>query len=326
MRAIRVHQFGSPEVMQLEEIPAPQPGAGEVLMRVHAIGVNPFDTRLRAGEVMKPPLPFIPGEDAAGVIEAVGAGVTSVKVGDRVYGGQSHTGTYAELLVYKESEVYPLPERISFSQGAGIKGPYFTAHYALFGRGRGTPGETVLVHGASGGVGIASVQIARMSGFHVIGTASSQRGRALVLDSGAHAVVDHSDSHYIDQLLELTQGRRFDLILEMKSDVNLAPDAKLIAPGGRIVMIGGQDVGEGMSGRAEFNPFEILFKNAEIVGLFIMLAPAAEIARIQATIFAGLENGTLRPIVGQEMPLASAAEAHRAIDKSGAYGKIILIP
>ena len=156
----------------------------------------------------------------------------------------------------------------------------------------------------------------------MIGTASSQRGGALVQQEGAHYVVDHSDPNYVQQLLDLTGGRGFDLILEMKTDINL----KLVAPSGRVVLIGAKELGEEGSGRVEINPLDALFKNAEILGLFIRMVPAAEVARIKAAIFAGLENGTLRPIVGQEMPLAEAIKAHEAIGKSGAYGKIILIP
>lgn len=326
MKAIRVHEFGGPEVLRLEAIPDLVPESKQIVMRVRAIGVNPLHRLLCAGLIIRPPLPFIPGDDAAGVVEAVGNDVTTVKVGDRVYGSQPLTGAYAEQVLYAESEVYPLPDNVSFSQGASLRGPYFTAHYALFGKGRGVPGESVFVHGASGGVGIAAVQIARAAGFQVIGTASSERGRELVKQQGAHHVFDHSTPGYIEQILELTGGRGVDLILEMKADVNLPKSTQLIAPSGRIVMIGGKDVGAGASGSVEFNPFSTLFKNADILGLYIGAASPAEVSVMKAAIFAGLENGTLRPIVGQEMPLADAPKALEAISQAGAFGKIILIP
>ncbi|SRR5579883_171853 len=327
MKAIRVHEFGGPEVLRLEAVSDLVPeDSKQVVVRVRAIGVNPFHRLLCAGLVVRPPLPFIPGDDAAGVVEAVGTAVTAVKVGDRVYGGQPLTGTYAEQVLYTESEVYPLPDNISFSQGASLRGPYFTAHYALFGKGRGVAGETVFVHGASGGVGIAAVQLARSAGLRVIGTASSDRGRELVKQQGAHHVFDHSAPGYIEQILELTGGRGVELILEMKADVNLPKATQLVAPSGRIVMIGGKDIGAGASGSVEFNPFSTLFKNADILGLYIGAATPAEVAVMKAAIFAGLENGTLYPIIGQEMPLTDAAQALEAIGQAGAFGKIILIP
>jgi NADPH2:quinone reductase len=326
MKAIRVHEFGGPDVLQLEDIPDLQPSPGQVVMQVRAIGVNPLHRLICAGLVSRPPLPFTPGDDAAGVVAAVGEGVTGVNVGDRVYGGQPLTGTYAQQVLYDASEVYPLPDNTSFSQGASLRGPYYTAHYALFGKGRGTPGEMILVHGASGGVGIAAVQMARATGFQVIGTASSEKGRNLVQQEGAHHVFDHSAPGYIQDILDLTAGRGVDLILDMKADVNLPKSAQMVAFNGRIVMIGGKDVGEGGAGRTEFNPFVTLFKNADILGLFIGAASPTEVLAMKAAIFAGLENGTLRPIIGQEMPLGDAPKALKAIAQAGAFGKIILIP
>lgn len=326
MKAIRVHEFGSPDVLQLRDMPDLQPAPGQVMMQVKAIGVNPLHRLICAGLVARPPLPFTPGDDAAGLVAAVGEGVTGVKVGDRVYGGQPLTGTYAEQVLYDAAEVYPLPDNTSFSQGASLRGPYYTAHYALYGKGRGIPSETILVHGASGGVGIAAVQMARAAGFYVIGTASSEKGRELVKQEGAHQVFDHAAPEYVQDILNLTQGRGVDLILDMKADVTLPKSTEMVAFNGRIVMIGGKDVGAGGAGRTEFNPFTTLFKNADILGLFIGAAPPADVLAMKSTIFAGLENGTLRPIIGQEMPLSDASKALELISQSGAFGKIILIP
>jgi NADPH:quinone reductase len=326
MQAIRVHEFGEPAVLRLEAVPDLQPAPGQVVMSVKAIGVNPLHRLICAGLVVRPSLPFTPGDDAAGVIAAVGEGVTDVKVGDRVYGGQPLTGAYAEQILYDATEVYPLPANTSFAQGASLRGPYFTAHYALYGKGRGTPGETVFVHGASGGVGLAAVQMARAAGFQVIGTASSEKGRELVQQEGAHHVFDHAAPGYIEQIRALTGGRGVDLVLEMKADVNLPKSTQIIAFNGRIVMIGGKEVGAGATGSVEFNPFSTLFKNADILGLYIGAATPAEVLAMKAAIFAGLENGTLRPIIGQEMPLSDAPKALEAIDQAGAFGKLILIP
>src|SRR5262245_40840614 len=175
MKAIRVTQFGGPEVLRVEEVAEPRPGAGQVLVRVQAVGVNPVDTYIRSGAyARKPELPYTPGTDAAGTVAAVGEGVTTVSAGDRVYTSGTVTGAYAEIAVAEVSQVHPLPEKASFPQGAAVNVPYATAYRALFQRARGQAGETVLVHGASGGVGIASVQLAVAAGMTVYGTAGTE--------------------------------------------------------------------------------------------------------------------------------------------------------
>src|SRR5579864_6537346 len=170
MKAIRAREFSGPEVLRLEDVPDPTPGAGECLVRIHAAGVNPVETYIRSGTyVFKPSLPYTPGGDAAGVIESVGSGVTSFSAGDRVYLAGSLTGAYAELALCKEAQLHPLPEKVSFAQGAAVAVPYATAYYGLFPLAHAQPGETVLIHGASGGVGIAAVQLSRAAGLKVLG-------------------------------------------------------------------------------------------------------------------------------------------------------------
>ncbi len=320
MHAIRVHTFGAPEVMRLEEVADPTPGPGEVVVRVKAAGVNPVDTYIRSGAyVIKPKLPYTPGLDAAGVVEAAGQGVTRVKKEERVYVAGTLSGAYAEFALCAASRVHPLPERVTFAQGAGINVPYSTAHRALFGRARAVPGETVLIHGASGGVGVAAVQIARASGLTVIGTGGTDRGRGLVTEQGAHHVLDHRAAGYLDHLLELTNGRGADIILEMLANVNLATDLGALARGGRVVVIGSR-------GTIEIDPRMAMSRDASILGMSLMNATEPGLASIHAALVAGLENGTLRPIVGKEMPLADAPRAHQAVLEPGAYGKIVLLP
>src|SRR5438477_13007604 len=160
MKAIRISEYGGPSVLKLEEVPSPQPGTGQVLVRNHAVGVNPVDTYLRSNTDNRgPKRPYTPGSDAAGVVEAVGPGVAAVKAGDRVYFGGSVSGAYAELSLCDVTHVHSLPGSASFAQGAAVNVPYATAYHALFNRGHGEAGETVLVHGASGGVGIGAVQL-----------------------------------------------------------------------------------------------------------------------------------------------------------------------
>jgi NADPH2:quinone reductase len=320
MKAIRIHEFGGPEVLRLEEVPEPSPAAGQVLVRVRAAGVNPVDTYIRGGvHAVKPKLPYTPGLDAAGEVEAVGEGVTRLHAGQRVYTAGSLTGTYAELALCEESQCHALPERVTFAQGAGIFTPYVTAYRALFHRAKALPGETVLVHGASGGVGSAAVQLARAAGLRVVGTAGTDEGRRLVQEQGAHEVLDHRAPDYLEQLGGLTGGRGVDVILEMLANVNLDKDLGVLAKGGRVVVIGSR-------GTVEINPRQLMTRDAAILGLTLFNASPQELASIHAALGAGLEAGTLRPVVGRELPLSEAARAHEEVLKPGAYGKIALIP
>ncbi len=200
MKAIRVHEFGGPEVLRLEDAPTPRPGPGEVLVRMHAIGVNPVETYIRAGTYpRKPALPYTPGNDGAGVIEQVGPEVNQFKIGDRVYTAGSISGTYAEFALCEIAQVHPLPANVSFAQGAAMGTPYATAYRGLFQRGHAKPGETVLVHGASGGVGTAAVQMARARGLRVFGTAGSAEGLKLAREQGGHQVFDHRAPDHFDK-------------------------------------------------------------------------------------------------------------------------------
>jgi NADPH:quinone reductase len=324
MKAIRVHTFGEPEVMQLEEVPDPQPVQGQVVVRVHAVGVNPVETYIRSGIYPKPPTPYTPGNDGAGVVEAVGPEVNGLAVGDRVYIAGSISGTYAEKALCLVSRVHPLSSHASYAQGAAIGVPYGTAYHALFQRARALPGESVLVHGASGGVGIAAVQLARAAGMTVIGTASTEKGRKLVLEQGAHHVLDHSATGYLEQVLPLTAGLGVDVILEMLANVNLGHDLNVLACGGRVAAIGNR--GPGNQGTVSINPQAAMSRDAAILGISLGNASEREVASMHAALVAGLATGALRPAIGQEFPLAEAAKAHRAVIESRAYGKIVLIP
>ncbi len=320
MKAIVVHEFGGPEVLKLEEVPTPKPAAGQVLVRVHAVGVNPYDTVMRSGMyAVKPALPYTPGSDGAGVIEAVGPGVAKVKPGDRVYMAKTLSGAYAEYALALEGQVHALPAKASFAQGAGVWVPYATAYHALYHAAQAHASETVLIHGASGGVGIAGVQLARAMGLTIFGTASSQKGLDLVTREGAHRVFDHSKSGYLDEIMKAADGRGVDLILEMLANVNLANDIKLLATNGRIIVIGNR-------GEITINPRELMGRRGSIRGFTLWALTAAEEADIHAGLGAGLENGTLRPVVAKELPLAEAARAHKEIVEPGAAGKIVLIP
>jgi NADPH2:quinone reductase len=318
MKAIRVNEFGGPEVLQLQDVPDLHAAAGQVMVRVKAAGVNPYDTYMRQGTyAVKPALPYTPGSDAAGIVESVGDGVGGIAAGDRVYVGGTLTGAYAEQTLAEAWQVHPLPSNVTFAQGAGVNVPYATAFRALFQIAHAQPAETVLIHGASGGVGVAGVQLARAAGLTVIGTGGTQRGRELVSNQGAHHVLDHHAPDYLDALLKLTGGRGVDVVLEMLANVNLAKDLSILASKGRVVVIGNR-------GNIEINPREIMRRDAVVTGMLLWNTSRPDLASIHAGIVAGLENGSLRPVVGKELPLAEAPQAHRAVMEPGAFGKIVL--
>ncbi len=320
MKAIRIHEFGDPEVMKIEEVPDPKPGSGQIVVRVHAAGINPVDTYIRSGLYpLRPELPYTPGMDAAGVVETTGEGVKNFKAGDRVYVAGTLSGSYAEKALCMESQVHHLPHKLSFAQGAGVGVPYGAAYRALFQRANAIPGEIVLVHGASGGVGIAAVQLARAAGMHVIGTAGTENGRLLVHEQGAHQVLDHHAAGHMEQILGLTNGRGVDVILEILANVNLGKDLSILARKGRVVIIGSR-------GTVEIDPRDVMRRDAAILGMVLFNASECEMFSIHAALAAGFENGTLSPVAGRELPLHEASRVHHEIMESSAYGKIVLIP
>ena len=321
MKAIVIDRFGEPEVMVLREIPDPRPAAGQVLVRLKAAGVNPVETYQRAGShgYSNRPLPFTPGADGAGVVEAVGDGVTGLRPGDRVYIGGSLTGTYAELCLCTASQVHPLPASLSFEQGACLWINYGTAYRALFQRGAARAGETVLVHGATGGVGVAAVQWARLRGLHAIGTYGSAAGEELLAAQGVAQRFDHKSPAHLQQVLDATGGKGVDVIVEMLANVNLASDLGLLARGGRVVIVGSR-------GDVQITPRMLMAREADVRGLMLGMASEAELAEIHAATASAMEAGAIRPVIQQSLPLARAADAHRAVMEAASHGKIVLVP
>ncbi len=318
MRAMVLDSPGRP--LRETDLPCPQAGSGQVLVRVHASGVNPYDTYMRAGNyAVKPPLPYTPGSDAAGVVEAIGDGVTNVKAGERVYTARTVSGAYAEYALALASQVHPLPERVSFGQGAAVWVPYGTAYHAIVAEAEARAGETVLIHGASGGVGVAAIQIARSRGLRVIGTAGSSKGLDLVRREGADLVFDHGKAGYLDEILKATGGRGVDVIVEMLANVNLGYDLKLLAPRGRVVVVGSR-------GEVTINPRDLMSRRASVRAFTLWALTDAETAETNAYLVAGLESGALVPVVRKELPLAEASRAHVEVMAPGAFGKIVLVP
>ncbi|XP_029380802.1 quinone oxidoreductase isoform X2 [Echeneis naucrates] len=286
MRAISVTEFGGPSVLRLcSDMIVPQPRHKQVLIRVHACGVNPVETYIRAGTyARKPTLPYTPGTDVAGVVETVGEGVTAVKAGDRVFTTGIESGGYAEYTIAAEDCVYKLPDTLDFTQGAAIGIPYFTAYRALVHKGHSKPGETVLIHGASGGVGVAACQLSRALGLRVFGTAGTPGGMNLALNNGAHMAFNHREDGYTD---------------------------KIMAVGSR--------------GQIEINPRDVMAKESSVIGVVLFFATPEEKRECAAFLYTGMETGWLRPAVGSQYPLDKAAQAHHDIIESpGAAGKIVL--
>ena len=324
MRAVRVHQFGGPEVLSLDDVDDPVPGPNEVLIRIRAAGVNPADTYVRSGEYrLTPDLPFIPGGDAGGEVEAVGDGVTNVSVGDRVCVGTAlgfgFFGCYAEKVVRKEEHVLKIPDNVSFAQAATLGVSYPTAHYSLFRRGGATAGETVFIHGASGSVGTSAIQLAKRAGLRVIGSAGSPAGLDLIRREGADFAVNHAQPDYLEDVKKATDGAGPQLILEMLANQNLAANMDIAAQYGRIVVIGNR-------GEITINPRVAMTKELDIRGIQLWNAGKDVIDAIMSDVLAGVSDGTLNPVVGRELPLDQAAAAHAAVLEAGNGGKLVLVP
>lgn len=320
MKAIVVHEFGPPEVMKLEDVEAPQPTGSQVLVKIHAAGVNPVDTYLRTGiHAHAPNLPYTPGKDGSGRVEAVGDDVTKFKTGDRVYTANSISGTYAGFALCNEVDLGRLPDNVSFEEGAGVWTPYATSYRALFQKASAEAGETVLIHGASGGVGLAAVQWAKHAGLMVIGTASSDEGKQLVRDQGADAVFDHTNEDHLGEIREFTAGKGVHVVIEMLANVNLERDFEALAMFGRIVVVGNR-------GSLEFTPRQAMTKDATIYGMSLFNSPQPARDEIHSAIFEGLSAGFLNPFVREAIPLVEAPRAHHEVIENKALGKIVLIP
>ncbi len=320
MKAIRVNEFGEPAVMQLEEVQEPAIQDQQIYIDVKAIGVNPVDTYIRSGTYpAKPALPYTPGHDAAGIVTKVGRAVTKFKVGDRVYSYRTVSGSYAQAMVCHEDQAFLLPEDIGFDLGAALGVAYSTAFFAMMHRGCARPGETVLVHGGSGTVGLAAIQYAKQLGMTVIATAGTEAGIKFLQDHGCDHVANHHDSDYCEAIMMATGGRGVDLILEMIANVNLDKDLKMLAHSGRVVIIGNR-------GTIEINPRDTMGKNTSIIGLAVMNATSQQLGEIHALLHAGLTDGRFKPVISKAYSLAEAAQAHHQVMQPGNNGKIIMMP
>lgn len=320
MNAIRVQKFGPPEVLVLSQVPDLIPQADQIVVDIKAIGVNPVDVYIRSGQYpLELSLPYTPGFDAAGVVNSAGDDVKQFHTGDRVYVTGSVTGTYAQQTACLSHQLFPLPDEINFEQGAAIGIPYATAYRALFTKAQAVDKETVLIHGASGGVGIAAVQLAKIANLKIIGTAGTQEGLKLIREQGADEVLDHSRQGYLNQVMTMTQGRGIDIILEMLANVNLGNDLKVLAKNGRIVVIGSR-------GSVTIDPRDAMTRESTVLGMSLLSVTSQERLKIYTALENGLQLKKLVPVIGKRFSLSEAALAHCEIMKSGAHGKMVLIP
>lgn len=318
MKAIVVNEYGGPEVLQVQELATPQPGPGEVLVRLHAAAVNPVETYHRGGtQGYGPPLPFIPGEEGAGTVAALGPGVDGFQPGQRVYVCGPRSGSYAEYCVRPAYRVIPVADSLDFSGAATLFVAYGTAFRALLQRGGARPGETVLVHGASGGVGLAAVQLARWRGLRVLATAGTDAGRALVAAQGAEQVFDHHDPGHAEAIRAATDGSGVDLILEMLANANLETDLPLLSRGGRVMVVGSR-------GSVEITPRALMRVEADIRGVMLYGASEPEFVQMQAGIAEAIADGAVSPVVQRTLPLDQAAEAQRLVMEEPSLGRIVL--
>lgn len=322
MRHIQAGRFGDTSALRVVESDRPEPAAGQVRLRVHAAGVNPADTYILGGSYAfyQPSIPYTPGFDAAGTVDAIGTEVTDLKLGDRVFAaplGLRHSGSYAEFMTCDAAGVHPLPAHLSFGQGAAVGVPYLTAYRALFQRGGLSAGETVLIHGASGGVGIPCVQLASGSGATVIGTAGSEAGRLLVAQQGAHHVLDHTEPGYLDEIADITDGRGVQLIIEMAAEQNLESDFAALAKYGRIVVVGSR-------APLSFTPRLTMVTEADIRGTALWNMSDADVRQATRAVAGHLAHGAAAPVIARSFPLEQAADAMNAVMSSRARGKVIV--
>lgn len=322
MKAIRIHQTGAAEVMQYEEIPQPQPGAGEALVKLEAIGVNFIDTYQRSG-AYKMPLPFIPGQEAAGIVQAVGANVSEVKPGDRV-AYSSIVGAYAEYALVPAARLVAIPDDLSTQQAAAVMLQGMTAHYLACSTYPLKPGETTLVHAAAGGLGLLLVQVAKQRGARVIGTVSTEAKAQLAKEYGADQVINYSTQDFESEVKRLTNNQGVDVVYDSVGKTTFDKSLNCLRRRGYLVLCG-----QSSGAVAPFDPQILNAKGSLFLTrptLAHYIADRAELLWRANDLFAWMRAGKLRVRIDRTFPLADAASAHRYLESRQAMGKLLLIP
>ncbi len=316
MKAMLSHEYGGSEVLKLEDVAQPDFNDHQILVAVKAAGVNPVDTYIRGGtNNYSANFPHTPGLDGAGEVVKVGAQVKGFKPGDRVYFSGNATGAAAEFTVCDPLRTYPLPDSVSFVEGACLGVPATTAHRALFGRAHAQAGEKVLIHGATGAVGTIAVQLAKAAGLTAVATAGTKEGEQMLRDLGADAVLNHRTQDYLKPYQDLDHG--FDLIVEMLADVNLDKDLKALARKGRVIVIGSR-------GKIEITPRDLMARDAAVMGMALMNIGPEDLATIARSLYPLLAGGLVKPVVRQTYPLTQLPKAQDAVLESGAAGNHVI--
>ena len=324
MRAVRVHELTGPTALRVDEIPAPEVRAGQVAIDVRAAGVNFPDILLTRGQYQfKPTPPFSPGGEASGVVRAIGDGVTSVKVGDRVAATVVY-GAYAEQLVVPEQTVVKLPDAVSFEIGAATLLTYATTVHALVDRAQIKSGETLLVLGAAGGVGIAAVELGALLGARVIAAASSEDKLAFCRAHGASDAIDYSREDLKERIKALTKGNGVDVVYDPVGGALTEAAVRGMAWQGRYLVVGFA------SGEIPKLPLNlVLLKGCQIVGVFWGAFAMRDAARNRAhadQIFSWVAEGKLKPAIDATLPFTEAAEALARLERRQVKGKLVLVP
>lgn len=321
MKAMRAHQAGGPEQLRYEGAPEPTLGDGQVRVRVRAAGINPADLVRLSGKLAPLRFPHIPGTDVCGEVEALSPGVTNVTPGDRVFGRAIGAG-YAEKTCVLAREAIPLPDGLSFEEGAAIPIPFYTAYYALHYKAGLRTGETVLVTAGGGGVGVAAIQLAKVAGARVITTVGSQDKAERTRELGADVAINYKQQDFAAEVLKHTDGRGADVIIENVVSDNLAADCSAVARSGRIVLIG---TGTGKAPDATFGVLPALIKDMTFYGMSLINADGA-IPDMAVAISQLFEAGTLKAPVSKIYHLSEAAQALNDLLDAKVFGKLVLRP
>lgn len=323
MKAIRIHSLGGPEVLRYEDVPDPEPGPGQALVRIEAAGLNFIDVYFRTGLYKGPSLPFVPGQEAAGTVVALGPGVTEVAVGDRVaYAGVQ--GAYAELAAVPADRLVKLPEGVSAREGAAAMLQGMTAHYLAGGTYPLKPGDACLVHAAAGGVGQLLCQIAKLRGARVFGTASTEEKARLAREAGADEVILYTEQDFAAEVKRLTGGRGLQVVYDGVGRTTFEKSLDSLAPRGMMVLFGAASGPVPPFDPAVLNAKGSLYLTRPSLGHYI--ASRDELMQRAADVLGWIAAGKLRLSIGLELPLAEAAEAHRILEGRRTTGKVLLIP
>jgi NADPH2:quinone reductase len=323
MKAIRIHSLGGPEVLQLEDIPEPEPKEGEAVVRLEAVGVNYIDVYFRTGLYKGPALPFTLGQEGAGTVTALGPGVADVAVGDRVAYTGIH-GSYAELAAVPAARLVKLPEGVTARLGAAAMLQGMTAHYLATSTYSLKEGDACLVHAAAGGVGQLLCQIAKLRGARVFGTVSTEAKAELAREAGADEVIRYDQQDFAAEVKRLTAGNGVQVVYDGVGRATFDKSLDSLARRGMMVLFGQSSGPVPPFDPALLNPKGSLYLTRPSLGHYI--ATPEELQRRAEDVLGWIAEGKLKLSIGLELPLAEAAEAHRALEERRTTGKVLLKP